>query len=55
MACARFYGGADCRYFDYAQIIAYALLAGLPPEAGLYSALLPVLVYALLGSSRSWR
>lgn len=33
------------------QAIAYALLAGLPPEAGLYSALLPVLVYALLGSS----
>ena len=33
------------------QSIAYALLAGLPPQAGLYSALLPVAVYALLGSS----
>lgn len=34
------------------QSIAYALLAGLPPQAGLYSALLPVAVYAFLGSSR---
>ena len=33
------------------QSIAYALLAGLPPQAGLYSALLPVAIYALLGSS----
>lgn len=33
------------------QSIAYALLAGLPPQAGLYSALLPVVIYALLGSS----
>lgn len=33
------------------QSIAYALLAGLPPQAGLYSALLPVAVYAVLGSS----
>lgn len=33
------------------QSIAYALLAGLPPQAGLYAALLPVAVYAFLGSS----
>ncbi len=33
------------------QAMAYALLAGMPPQAGLYAALLPVLVYALLGSS----
>lgn len=33
------------------QSIAYALLAGLPPQAGLYSALLPVAVYAFLGTS----
>lgn len=33
------------------QAIAYAFLAGLPPEAGLFASLLPLLVYALLGSS----
>lgn len=34
------------------QVMAYALLAGLPPQAGLYASLLPLAVYALLGSSR---
>jgi SulP family sulfate permease len=34
------------------QAMAYALLAGLPPQVGLYAATLPVLVYALLGTSR---
>lgn len=34
------------------QAMAYALLAGLPPQAGLYASLLPLAVYALLGSSR---
>ena len=34
------------------QAMAYALLAGLPPEVGLYASLLPLAVYALLGSSR---
>lgn len=34
------------------QAIAYAFLAGLPPEAGLYACLLPMVIYALLGSSR---
>ncbi|MDH3225860.1 MAG: sulfate permease [Thermoleophilia bacterium] len=33
------------------QAMAYALLAGLPPEAGLYAATLPVVVYAVLGTS----
>lgn len=32
--------------------IAYATLAGFPPEIGLYASMLPVLVYALFGSSR---
>jgi len=32
--------------------IAYASLVGLPPEVGLYACILPVLVYALFGSSR---
>ena len=34
------------------QVMAYATVAGLPPVAGLWAALAPMLVYALLGSSR---
>ncbi len=34
------------------QSIAYALIAGLPPVYGLYSALVPQIVYAIFGSSR---
>lgn len=34
------------------QGMAYALLAGLPPEMGLYAGILPVMVYGLLGSTR---
>lgn len=34
------------------QGMAYAALAGLPPSAGLYASMLPLLVYPLLGSSR---
>lgn len=33
------------------QALAYAILAGLPPQVGLYASLLPLLVYALLGTS----
>lgn len=33
------------------QAMAYALLAGLPPVTGLYASILPVLMYAFLGSS----
>lgn len=33
------------------QAIAYAFLAGLPAQTGLYAALLPLVVYALLGTS----
>ncbi|WP_444958167.1 SulP family inorganic anion transporter [Microbulbifer sp. ZKSA002] len=35
------------------QSLAYALLAGLPPEVGLYASIVPLLVYGLLGSSRT--
>ena len=35
------------------QSLAYALLAGLPAEMGLYASILPLLAYALLGSSRT--
>ena len=34
------------------QAMAYALLAGLPPFVGLYAAVVPLLAYASLGSSR---
>jgi len=34
------------------QGMAYAMLAGLPPVIGLYAATLPLIVYALIGSSR---
>ncbi len=33
------------------QSLAYALLAGLPPQAGLYASIFPVMAYAWLGSS----
>ncbi len=33
------------------QSLAYALLAGLPPQVGLYASVLPLVAYALLGSS----
>ncbi len=35
------------------QAMAYAMLAGLPVEVGLYAAVVPVAVYGLLGSSRT--
>ncbi len=34
------------------QSLAYAMLAGLPPQYGLYASILPLFVYGLLGSSR---
>jgi SulP family sulfate permease len=33
------------------QSMAYALLAGLPPQVGLYASVLPLVAYALVGSS----
>lgn len=35
------------------QSLAYALLAGLPAEVGLYASILPLFAYALFGSSRT--
>ncbi len=35
------------------QSLAYALLAGLPPEAGLYASIAPIIFYAIFGTSRA--
>lgn len=35
------------------QSMAYAMLAGLPPQIGLYASILPPILYALLGTSRA--
>ncbi|MBL8906296.1 MAG: sulfate permease [Rhizobiales bacterium] len=35
------------------QSLAYAMLAGLPPEIGLYASILPLVAYALFGTSRT--
>jgi SulP family sulfate permease len=35
------------------QSLAYAMLAGLPPEVGLYASILPLVAYAVFGTSRS--
>ena len=35
------------------QSLAYALLAGLPPEAGIYASIVPIVLYTLFGTSRA--
>lgn len=35
------------------QSLAYALLAGLPPQIGLYASILPLFAYAIFGTSRT--
>ena len=34
------------------QAVAYALLAGVPPQSGLYACLLPMVIYTVFGSSK---
>ena len=45
--------GVVVLFITVPQVIAYAFLAGLPPEAGLYAALLALISYAAFGSSRT--
>ena len=35
------------------QSLAYAMLAGLPPEAGIYASIAPLVLYAIFGTSRA--
>jgi SulP family sulfate permease len=35
------------------QSIAYAMLAGLPPEVGLYASIAPIIAYAIFGTSKA--
>lgn len=45
-------GGLTVATYLVPQVMAYATLAGLSPVAGLWAALVPMLLYALVGSSR---
>jgi sulfate permease, SulP family len=44
--------GATVAAYLVPQVMAYATVAGLPPVVGLWAALVPMAVYAVLGSSR---
>jgi len=45
-------GGLTTAVMLIPQGMAYAMLAGLPPIIGLYGSLVPLIIYALLGTSR---
>jgi len=47
-----FFAGITIGVMLIPQGIAYAIIAGLPPIYGLYTAMIPQIVYALLGTSR---
>ncbi len=45
-------GGVTVAAYLVPQVMAYSVIAGLPPVTGLWASIGPLLVYALLGSSR---
>ena len=45
--------GTIVLFITVPQVIAYAFLAGMPAEAGLYAAIVALIAYALFGSSKS--
>jgi SulP family sulfate permease len=45
--------GTIVLFITVPQVIAYAFLAGLPPQAGLYAAIFSLLCYSMFGSSRA--
>ncbi len=45
-------GGVTVAAYLVPQVMAYAVVAGLPPATGLWAAVPPLLLYSLLGSSR---
>jgi len=47
------FGAAIVSFLFIPQSLAYAVQAGLPPSAGLYASIVPVMGYALFGTSRS--
>ena len=49
---ADFFAGIITAILLIPQGIAYAMLAGLPPQQGLYASIFPPIFYALLGTSR---
>ncbi|MDF1697214.1 MAG: SulP family inorganic anion transporter [Saprospiraceae bacterium] len=51
MFASDFYAGILVSILLVPQAIAYAYLAGMPPQYGLYAALIPILIYSFLGTS----
>lgn len=53
MLLADLVGGCVVAVMLVPQSMAYAMLAGLPPQVGLYASIVPLLLYAFFGSSKS--